>query len=637
MNNRLSSEILIVDIEAQSLDISPDNRILLICMSTPEEAEDGYVRVYSDEPGVACDGTIGNAVDRMRNAMTVVMHNGAGFDIPLINCHYPSKPIDINKVYDTLCASRIRYPEQSSHSLEYYSGQNKNLPEKVQIEEWTGKLTFDLIRRCQNDVLITYKIYKKLKKNINYNSVLLETAVLFYHGYQERHGVYIDISKALQNYEFLSGKLNKLKKEIQKELPWRTLIPGVAKSKQEDYKKSVVIKGISPYLKGKTKYKKNTVKYFGEQQVLKVKGDYCAVTFEQFSIDSTADITEYLLSIGWKPTTYNYSTRNGHKVRTSPKLTEDSFSSLPEGLGKKIATYRTIRHRVNFIYNPQKNKGILAEVRKSSKNRVHSYANTCGTPTSRYRHGGVVCNPPRPSSLYGKEVRELFAVPEGCLMVGADLKSIEARCLAHYLIRYPGGQEIADRILSPDKDNDFHTYNARVWDVDRDTAKSGFYALIYGCSKRKLAQTLGKPEHLADKLYDAFWEANAPIKKLIDDLERAYDIRGGKIKGLDGRILYIREKRKLLNSLLQNAATMVFKKWMVLCNETFRELEYPIQQIIAYHDELQFEYQTVFPMTVLESIIEIIKDASLEAGKSFNLNVETPADIKTGLNWAETH
>lgn len=58
-------------------------------------------------------------------------------------------------------------------------------------------------------------------------------------------------------------------------------------------------------------------------------------------------------------------------------------------------------------------------------------------------------------------------------MLGLDLKGIEIRMAAHFAYPYPGGKELADEILS----GDFHTANATLWDVDRNTGKTGLYLL----------------------------------------------------------------------------------------------------------------------------------------------------------------
>jgi hypothetical protein len=42
--------------------------------------------------------------------------------------------------------------------------------------------------------------------------------------------------------------------------------------------------------------------------------------------------------------------KKGELLVTSPKLTDDDYEQLPEGLGKKIAEYNTYKHRRNFLH-----------------------------------------------------------------------------------------------------------------------------------------------------------------------------------------------------------------------------------------------------------------------------------------------
>jgi len=101
--------------------------------------------------------------------------------------------------------------------------------------------------------------------------------------------------------------------------------------------------------------------------------------------------------------------------------------------------------------------------------------------------------------------------------------------------------------------------------------------VMYGAGAKKLAQTLGKPEKEGAKLKRAFYKAHPGIEELIDDLENAYSKRKY-IKNIDGRPLYIRSKIKLLNTLLQATAAVVFKKWMIALAEVTPT---SIRQVIA--------------------------------------------------------
>lgn len=160
---------------------------------------------------------------------------------------------------------------------------------------------------------------------------------------------------------------------------------------------------------------------------------------------------------------------------------------------------------------------------------------------------------------------------------------------------------------------------------------------MYGASGKKLAQTLKKPEHMGNKLKDDFYKKNVGIKELNDALQRAYKSRGYLI-GLDGRPLYIRSEHKLLNTLLQNAATTVFKNWMVNCNKV---LGFPgavskeVLQLLAMHDENQWE--VIGNEERAKKWGALCEDMASRVGIQLGILVPIAAEAKLGRSWGECH
>ena len=181
-------------------------------------------------------------------------------------------------------------------------------------------------------------------------------------------------------------------------------------------------------------------------------------------------------------------------------------------------------------------------------------------------------------------------------------------------------------------DGDFHQHNADLWGVDRNTAKSGLYCLMYGGGAKKLAQTLSKPENQGAKLRKAFWDGNPSLKALKNAVELAYKQRGYLI-GIDGRKLFIRQQHKLLNSLFQAGAAVVFKHWMVLVDKYIVKSRLDAYQIIAYHDELQFDCDP----WIADEFAKELERLAVVAGKELGLTTLIEAEAKVGLNWADCH
>lgn len=605
--------------------------------------------------------SVWHGVHYLEQANTLICHNQKSYDVLVLQKLHGFDPKGL--LVDTLLLGCLMLPEKGIMSLENWAEFLRLTQKKVQHEDWST-YTEAMGIRCDADVDINVAVYKYLislprAPEVVLDALQLEQEVASIHAEQALTGVAFDVNKAIALVRELDERLNKRRAILMAEGPSEIRLPGIPIIRQEseraerlaDLDKGLLPAGTIGPFKKDGNYTKVTEAYFGKD-LHTVKGFYSKVEHKPFNPDSKDEVKKLLLSLGWKPTEWNFKkdksggllkNASGSLIPTSPKLTEDSYGSLPPGLGQAVAEYNMMNHRRNSILNIKDNsKGALARVADRGDGRVSAEAFTCGTPTSRYRHQGVVCNIPRPSSPYGKEIRSLFTVSAGNLLVGVDLSGIEARCLAWYLLlgKFTDAQKTADLILSPDKGNDFHSYNAKQWGVSRDTAKSGLYALIYGAGAPKLANTLGKPESQGAKLKRDFYAAHPGIKELMEKLELALSRNGGYIKAVDGRPIFIRSNNRLLNSLLQTTAAIVFKRWMVRIHEVVSQdalLKDIVKQVIAYHDELQFEVSGPAVRVAAVHLCSIVEQAAIDVGKELGCPIPIEAEAKVGVNWAETH
>jgi hypothetical protein len=573
------------------------------------------------------------AIDLINQADVIVGHNISGHDKPLLDRFYPNLiKWDGKIIIDTYLESCLLYPDNlHGHSLEAWANKLGLPQSKVQIDDWS-KFTANMGTRCKTDVEINEAVYKHFNGTWvreEQQVECLEVIIAEIQAYQELHGVAYDRDGAVTLMEDMKRLQGALRDKITKGIPPRIKQGStVARPFKKD---GSLAKRANDALVG------HAVERGGHPQWTKYHppsaiGPFSKLEFVPFNLDSPQQVNKFLLDQGWKPSAWNFTTdEHGRKVKSSPKLTVESWGSLPKGLGEDIGTYKMLSHRIRMISNVRKDgseHGHLATIRPDG--RIPAEALTCATPTSRYRHMKSVCNIPRPSTPYGKDIRKLFRAGEGKYLLGIDLSQIEARMMCHYVIAYPQGQALVDRVLN----GDFHQYNADNWGVSRDLAKNGLYALMYGCGEAKLASTLGAPKGTGDQFFDIFWRTNPALKLLIDDLHAAVS-SGRPILGIDRRVLTIREKRMALNTLLQGGAAIVFKHWMRLCNEYIKR-EYPstVHQIIAYHDELQFEVNDfINPTNLGGDLVGFAK----EAGELLKVRVPITAEYKVGMNWAHTH
>lgn len=166
------------------------------------------------------------------------------------------------------------------------------------------------------------------------------------------------------------------------------------------------------------------------------------------------------------------------------KLAEDSHIEFI----KDLVEFYTYQHRRNSIgggldEEGEESKGFESYVRADG--RISTPVDTLGTATSRMGHK-VVANIPRVSSLYGEKMRALFcASPPGKeghhIQYGFDFASLEAMIEGHYVLQYPGGEEMLSALLA-EKPNSLHCINARKLGVSRDSAKAISYGFLYNGS-----------------------------------------------------------------------------------------------------------------------------------------------------------
>lgn len=223
--------------------------------------------------------------------------------------------------------------------------------------------------------------------------------------------------------------------------------------------------------------------------------------------------------------------------------------------------------------------------------------------TSRMKHRSVA-NVPRVTSLYGEVMRALFGVESpSYFQIGYDFDSLEARIEAHYTWRYDVPEKPYCNALLLEKPNDIHSVTARKIteainrDFERGSAKAVKYGITYGAQAAKVAKTIGSDLTTGNLVFEAFWEAAAPLARLKEKLAEFWKKTGNKyILGIDGRKVPTRSAHAILNSLFQSGGVICAKRAMViyddlleqenlLCDffvDDWKESSFS-QQMIAYH------------------------------------------------------
>lgn len=422
---------------------------------------------------------------------------------------------------------------------------------------------------------------------------------------QARYGWLFDVQKCKRYIYFLRDRMIGIDSKLRPHLPVRVRQYGV--SVPEPFKMD------------------GTPKKMVTDWLTTVDGPFTRIYFEDMNVGSDSQVKEYLLSLGWKPTLWNYrkkDTKNGKKgERTGPKLHErgklcPNLDNLDTSLGKLIVLYLKCKHRKGLL------EGLLSLVREDG--RISAEANTLGAVTNRMTHTGIV-NIPGADAWYGSYIRSLFIVPKGYSIVGCDSKGCQARMLCHYM----GDQKYTELVLK----DDIHNVNKKLVGLaSRADAKTVYYAFLFGAGDLKVGVGLGGGVKEGRQGKAKFLKAIPKIGSLIRRVKAAVD-KNGYIYGLDGRKIYVSSSHKALNYLLQSAEAIYMKYAQCILWKSIRTEGLDAHFIATIHDEFQMEVLDAH----IERVRELALQAMLKAGTHLGITVIMEGDVKVGKTWAKTH
>lgn len=578
-----------------------------------KDVDDGKVFSFYRHGDVEC---ILEGVEMLMAADCIIGHNIIGFDIPLIKKIHPEFSIDEHRVIDTLVCSRLVWSDISdidhakrakgkltmpgkltgSHSLAawgYRLGEHKG-DYQGGWEHWSEEMQ----RYCEQDVEVTDRLWKLIKsKNYSDKAIELEHQVAWIVAQQERNGFLFDLDKARILLTELVQKRDQLEAELQDTFkPW-----------------------WSP--NGEQKVPKRSVNYKDKKRGSLTKDSpFSPVKNIVFNPGSRDQIADRLITLrGWKPKEFTPSGK--------PKVDETTLSKLPWPEAQLLAEYFMIQKRLG-----QLSEGDNAWLRLvKDTGRIHHHCITNGAVSGRATHRNPnLAQCPSVGAPYGAECRELFKVPDGCKLVGVDLSGIELRMLGHFMAKYDNGKYAKEVV-----DGDIHTVNQEAAGLpDRNAAKKFIYMFLYGAGPPRLAHDLNlKSAREGAKLKKRFLAKTPALARLIEDVQKSAEDRGH-LLGLDGRKLNVRSPHAALNTLLQSAAALISKRWMVELHTMLEDEGIDgVKQLAWVHDELQIEVPEMAAQRVGELAVKSIG----LAGEFFNMKVALTGEYKIGNNWKETH
>jgi DNA polymerase I-like protein with 3'-5' exonuclease and polymerase domains len=565
---------------------------------------------------------------------TLIGHNIIRFDIPVVN-----KVLGIKvkaKLVDTLALSWYVNHTKPKHGLETY-GEYYNV-KKPEVTDWVNLTQEEYAHRCNEDVKINSRLWRdldiklsKLYPNdqdkwqfIKYLSFKMECAAE-----QEALKWKVDIESA-KGYLYVWEAKKELKiVELAEAMP-KQILTKVQQRPKVMYKKDGELSSHGE------KFEELRKQY---KQPDSVQSFVVKTGERQGNPNSPEQVKEWLYSIGWVPRTFKFVRgpdgveRQVPQVRKDGELcpsvtkliSEDPAVAILDGLS-------VLSHRIAVL------KGII-----DCESDGYVQATIAGmTNTLRFKHAKPLVNLPSVEKPYGKEIRGLLTAPEGYVLCGADMTSLEDTTKRHYMKPLDPNYvaEMSRDGFDPHLDLAKHAGIISQEDIDKHNSgekslkdlrknyKVVNYSATYGVGAAKLARETGMSKKEAQKLLDAFWSRNWSVQKVASTLRKRELFGGMWVQNPVSKFWHsLRSEKDRFSTLNQSTGVYCFDVWVKKCRDK------DVRTVGQFHDEIialvKEGKQIETAMNMNYSIEEV--------NRQLRLNVDLGVDAQFGKTYADIH
>lgn len=623
-------------------------------------------------------------IQALLNQPTIlIMHNGICYDKNALK-HFGYN-IDNVLFVDTLALSWYLDLNRDKHGLESY-GEEFNVP-KPEVKDWESLTQADYDHRVQEDVKIQYRTYKKLK------------------------GMFEELYGEMSDYEFCTHKVVKYlnfkmeQLEEQQNTKFKVDVPHAEKVilelEKEIEHKTEQLKASMPKVPEYTKHtrpakpfkKDGTLSSHGEKWKLlceeaEVSFDYegeikKVKCYNEPNPASSAQVKDWLFSLGWIPETFKYVKDGLGNERTIPQVyVQGSGGQVCPSIEKLAEEHEELQHLVGL--------GVLSHRKSCVKGFLDSLvggdfceAGANGfTNTLRLKHRKPFVNLPSSRVVYGEQVRSCIIARNGMLLAGADLSSLENRI--KFNLQLPYDREYVFSQMSDDFDPHLAIAQGggllteqEVWfykivkegfprenypkcskldgllsltdsekgellkeiSKARGKGKNSNYALQYSCGIKTLARTAGVSETVAKNISKAYKSMNWSIDKIASDQVIKKTSHGVYQMNPFNNIWYhLKTDKDRFSTLVQGTGSYILDLWLgfqfnLRNNPKYGIDDYGVKLLATAHDEQIVEFKEDFK----DSVKTLIEDSLGKVNDRFKLEIPFGCDVQFGTKYSEIH
>lgn len=599
-----------------------------------------HVLAYKKEGKVLYTHDYGEMRTILTEAKVLIGHNIICYDVPMFE-----RILGIKikaQLVDTLALSWYLNHKRNVHGLDSY-GAEFGIP-KPKIDDWQGLTPEEYAHRCTEDVKINSALWRQLKTKLLrlYDNKTDADRLIDYLAFkmdclreQERSQWHFDANLATKS-------LKTLREEEEEKLPQLVAaMPKVLKTKE-------VSKPAKPYKKDGT-LSVAGVKWYALLKEHNLPEDYKGEVVvplheEDGNPGSHIQIKQWLTSLGWEPQSFKFvkddkGERQIPQVRVDGKEGKELCPSVKKLIEKhpevKILDGLTvIQHRISIF------AGFLRDAKDGKL-----VAGAGGlTNTLRFKHRTLV-NLPGVSKAWGKEIRGCLVAPDGYVLCGSDMNSLEENTKKHYMWPYDPEyvKEMSTEGFDAHLDLAKHAGAVTQEEIDayikqttgfkdlkaiRANYKAANYSCIYGVGAPKLSREISVPLKQAQDLIAAYWKRNWSVRTLAESMTtKAIGKELWLLNPVSGFWYSLRNKKDIFSTLNQGTGVYCFDMWIM----AFRRKR--SQLTGQFHDEVIL----CIKQGAEDKCRRLLNEAIEEVNETLKLNVTLGVDIQFGKRYSDIH